>query len=416
MTVEYIVHPYADLWPLLPNNELQALADDIRVHGLREPIWLHPDGRIVDGRNRYRACALAGVEPATRTYEGTAEGLLAFLISLNMARRHMDDSQRSIVAAKIANLGHGQRSDRVDTAIAVSQAEAAERMNVSVDSLQRGKKVLEQAVPELVEAVESGRVSVSAAAGLTKAPAEEQRKVADASKSDSYKETQAAIAEARSQIEWRRMHDRPEPVREPLPVPDGKYRAFVIDPPWPMQKIEREERPGQGSALDYPTMDVWCTQPLSDGQGCFLLAENGYEPCESIECVVGNVVSATSMNDCHIYLWVTHKFLPDGLRLLESWGFDYQCVMTWRKNVGITPFSWMYDTEHVLFGRKGNLKLQRLGMRLSFEAPVRGHSVKPDVFYERVIDATPGPRLEMFARSGREGFVGWGNEAPDVVV
>ena len=118
-------------------------------------------------------------------------------------------------------------------------------------------------------------------------------------------------------------------------------------------------------------------------------------------------------DDCHLYLWVTHKFLPAGLELMEKWGFRYQCVMTWRKNVGITPFSWMYDTEHVLFGTRGNLPLQRKGIRLSFEAKVQGHSVKPDVFYERVTEATPGPRIEMFARRKRDGFEAWGNEIND---
>lgn len=203
MTVEYTVHPYADLWPLLANNELQMLADDIRTHGLREPIWLHPDGRIVDGRNRFRACALAGVEPSTRTYDGTEDGLLAFLISLNMARRHMDESQRAMVAAKIARLGHGQRADRVDASIeaSTSQSDAAILLNVSRSAVQRARKVADEAVPELQEAVEAGRVSVSAAAGLTQAPPEEQRRVAEASRSDSYKETQAAIAEARARID-----------------------------------------------------------------------------------------------------------------------------------------------------------------------------------------------------------------------
>jgi N6-adenosine-specific RNA methylase IME4 len=184
----------------------------------------------------------------------------------------------------------------------------------------------------------------------------------------------------------------PEPVNAPVPPPPGKYQCIVIDPPWPMQKIERDERPNQGVQLDYPVMT------LDD------IADEQHVPVRTL-----------AADDCHIYLWVTHKFLPAGLNLLEGWGFNYQCVMTWRKNVGITPFSWMYDTEHVLFGRRGNLPLQRLGMRLSFEAPVRGHSVKPDVFYERVLEATPGPRVEMFARRNRDGFTAWGNEVADVV-
>lgn len=395
-------HPYADLWPLLPDTELRQLADDIRTHGLREPVWLHPDGRIVDGRNRWRACELAGVEPATRMYQGTEEELLSFLISLNMARRHMDESQRAMVAAKIANLGRGgdRRGEDFKASIdaLVPQDKAAELMNVGRASVQRARKVAENAAPELVEAVESGRVSVSAAAGLVHAPAEEQRRVAEVSKTEDYRETQAAIQEARARIDVARVTDERDRTlwQSELPTrvapPEGKFSCIVIDPPWPMQKIEREERPDQGVQLDYPVMSL---EQIAD------------------ETLVP--VRTLAADNAHIYLWVTHKFLPAGMDLLDAWGFRYQCVMTWRKNVGITPFSWMYDTEHVLFGRKGSLDLQRLGLRLSFEAPVRGHSVKPDVFYERVVEATPGPRVEMFARRPREGFTVWGNEVTNVV-
>ncbi|MDN5854341.1 MAG: MT-A70 family methyltransferase, partial [Actinomycetia bacterium] len=168
--------------------------------------------------------------------------------------------------------------------------------------------------------------------------------------------------------------------------------VIVIDPPWPMKKIERAERPNQGVTLDYPVLTL------------DQIADEDIVP-----------VRRHADDDCHIYLWVTHKFLRPGLDLLDAWGFRYQCVMTWRKNVGITPFSWMYDTEHVLFGTRGNLPLERKGLRLSFEAPVVGHSVKPDVFYERVTEASPGPRVEMFARRQRAGFEAWGNEVADAV-
>lgn len=164
-----------------------------------------------------------------------------------------------------------------------------------------------------------------------------------------------------------------------------KYRCIVIDPPWPIQKIERDVRPMQGKALDYPTMNI---AELTD------LA----------------VLEQADPDGCHLYLWVTHKYLPDGLRLMEAWGFRYQCVMTWIKNVGFTPFSWMYSTEHVLFGRLGSLDLLRLGMRLDFTGKVREHSRKPDEFYDLVQQASPGPRLEMFARQPREGFEAFGNE------
>jgi N6-adenosine-specific RNA methylase IME4 len=174
-----------------------------------------------------------------------------------------------------------------------------------------------------------------------------------------------------------------------VPFPDGKYRCLVIDPPWPMEKLSRDVRPKQGPVLAYQTMEL--------------------------EEIAALPVTGLAFEDgCHVYLWVTHHFLRDGLNIFDHWGVQYECLMTWRKNVGITPFSWMYDTEHVLFGRIGTLTLAQLGLRLSFDADVAGHSVKPDVFYERVALASPGPRLEMFARASHEGFEPWGKEAHHV--
>jgi N6-adenosine-specific RNA methylase IME4 len=175
----------------------------------------------------------------------------------------------------------------------------------------------------------------------------------------------------------------PEPAKTP-PMPEGRYRCIVIDPPWPMVKIERRLHPNQGRALAYPVM--------------------------SVDEIAALDVGSMAADGCHLYLWVTHRFLPVGLELLAGWGAVYECVLTWRKNVGFTPFSWMYDTEHVLFARVGSLPLTQLGLRLSIDAPAVGHSVKPDAFYDRVRTASPEPRLEMFARQSHDGFRPWGAE------
>ena len=71
----------------------------------------------------------------------------------------------------------------------------------------------------------------------------------------------------------------------------------------------------------------------------------------------------------------------------------------------------MRSTEHVLFCRKGNLKLLKLGLRLDFHAKVREHSRKPDEFYELVRQASPGPRIDQFSREPHEGFGQWGDQA-----
>ena len=190
----------------------------------------------------------------------------------------------------------------------------------------------------------------------------------------------------------------PEPADTP-PLPPGRFRCVVIDPPWPVEKIEREDRPDQGYSLDYPTLPIFGGEPGEDGRP------------RDIEHVAA-VPAVAAEEGCHVYLWVVHRFLHEALHLFDAWGVNYQCAMTWVKPVGMTPYSWRYNTEHVLFGRVGNLQLERLGLPLSFEAPVgRGqHSRKPDVFYERVLEASPGPRLEMFARTARDGFEVWGNE------
>lgn len=168
----------------------------------------------------------------------------------------------------------------------------------------------------------------------------------------------------------------------PAPLPRGLYATLVIDPPWPMEKIEREVRPNQAAPLDYRTM--------------------GEDELRAF--------SIPAADDAHLYLWTTHRFLPLALELVEAWGFKYQCLMTWVKNVGITPFSWMYSTEHVIFARRGSLDLLLLGRRLDFAARVREHSRKPEEFYELVRDVSPGPRIDMFARESHDGFEAWGNE------
>jgi len=117
-------HPLADLFPLMQGREFDELVADIKAHGLREPITTL-DGMILDGRNRWRACEAAGAEPRTCEYHG--EDPLGWVVSLNLHRRHLDESQRAIVAAKIANLGDGQRKSASPIGErAVTQGEAAQ--------------------------------------------------------------------------------------------------------------------------------------------------------------------------------------------------------------------------------------------------------------------------------------------------
>jgi hypothetical protein len=116
--------PLAELFPLIEGNDFDLLVADIKKNGVREPIWLYDD-KILDGRNRYRAAKAAKVVCPTRVYRG--DDPLSFVISLNLKRRHLDESQRAMVAKKLANMPLGgavYRSANLPTD-GVSQSHAA---------------------------------------------------------------------------------------------------------------------------------------------------------------------------------------------------------------------------------------------------------------------------------------------------
>jgi hypothetical protein len=193
-------HPLADIFPLIEGSDYDALVADIKANGLLEPIWIYED-KILDGRNRWRACKDAKIEPKTREYKG--KDALGFIVSLNLKRRHLNESQRGMVGARIANLGEG-RPDKTTASIeAVSQPKAAVLMNVGRASIQRAKQVIERGTPELVKAVDSGRMPVSVAERLTKATPQKQREVAKEYETKATAtELKAHVALATGENEW----------------------------------------------------------------------------------------------------------------------------------------------------------------------------------------------------------------------
>lgn len=180
-------HEAAELLPLMNASELEQLAEDIRTNGLRSPVVLL-GGAILDGRNRHRACQIAGVEPrfAYANAQEIGDPFL-YVASLNLHRRHLNESQRALVGARLKEhfaalakerMLAGKAADhsanlREGTAKASEQA--ASFVNVSPRSVENASRVLDRGTPELVAAVERGDVAVSAAAEVAKLPAETQR-------------------------------------------------------------------------------------------------------------------------------------------------------------------------------------------------------------------------------------------------
>lgn len=176
--MNYEFHPLANIFPLIEGQPFDDLVADVKKNGVREPIWMYQH-QILDGRNRYRAAKQAGRDVEIRSYDG--DDAVSFVISLNLHRRHLNESQRAAVAAKLANLSHGQRADHARAANlpVVAQAQAAEMLNVSERTVRAAAKVIHEGDEALVKAVERGDVAVSSAAKVAQLPKEEQREIVE---------------------------------------------------------------------------------------------------------------------------------------------------------------------------------------------------------------------------------------------
>lgn len=191
-------HELANLFPMLGEAELHELANDIKTRGQEDPI-ITLDGKILDGRNRYRACLMAGIKPKIKEYSGSSP--ITFVLSKNLHRRHLTESQRAMVGAKLATMKRGGdvKSDqsanlRNDS---TTQPDAAEACKVSRRSIQSAREVLDHGTEELIEAVEKGEVSVSAASVVARLPEDEQERVVSAG-TEEVKRVAAEIRQKRS--------------------------------------------------------------------------------------------------------------------------------------------------------------------------------------------------------------------------
>jgi len=178
MATSFPLHPAAEIFPVMDEAAFAALVADIASHGQREPILIL-DGQVIDGRHRLRVCEQLGITPLVREVTADEGDPLDLVISLNLHRRHLNESQRAMVAARLETLSHGQRADTLrDANLHVcSRSSAAQALSVSGRSVAHAAKVQTHGVQELVQAVDHGEISVSAAAQLSRLPEATQREV-----------------------------------------------------------------------------------------------------------------------------------------------------------------------------------------------------------------------------------------------
>jgi N6-adenosine-specific RNA methylase IME4 len=356
-------HPLSTIFPLIEGAEFAALVEDIRAVGLRSAIWLHPDGSIIDGRNRYRGCIEAGVEPRFRTWSGKGS-LVAFLLSLNLRRRSLNESQKALVAANLlgeeswlAEEAKKRQGMRTDLAASVQQgdmgraAEHAARL-IAVSTryvyhalhLKRAAQSNPQA-QHFWDEVFAGRMTLTQALRLL---------------------AKDAITEAAQ-------------------LPSDKFRVIYADPPWEYgDQLTEDYGPTQFHYPAKPLAEL-CDMPVQD------LAED-------------NAV---------LFLWVTSPLLEQAFPVISAWGFEYKTSFVWDKvkhNMG------HYNSvrhEFLLVATRGSCTPDVAKLYDSVVTIERtGYSRKPPEFRQMIEALYPhGKRLELFARETVPTWQPWGNDA-----
>jgi N6-adenosine-specific RNA methylase IME4 len=369
---------FAALIPPLSSEERQQLEDNIFEHGgARDPlvVWASKGTlTLLDGHNRYEICTRLGLpfdvyemrfssrDEAEDWIDKNQLGrrnLTADAFTLLLGRRYNRAKQTKAQAGAKGGASSGQNDHCFKTASKLAAEHA-----VSEKTVRRAGKFAEEVdkTPQLKQAVNEGRPVIQVK-----------------------RELKEAAREARREENRKKIAAVPEPEKAAA-VADAKFATIVIDPPWDWGDEGDQDQLGRARP-DYSTMTI--------------------EQLEQLD------VGGLADDDCHIYLWITNRSLPKGFRLLEAWGFRYITAITWVKpHFGMGNY-FRGQTEHVLFGVKGSQPLKRKDVGTAFIADrgTGGHSSKPSTFLDLVESCSPGPYIEMFSRSSRDGWISWGEQS-----
>ncbi len=393
-------HPLANLFPLIEGDDFEQLVASVKEHRLRERIVLKDD-LILDGRSRYRALLAAGLIDESKSLVDTAvyfpryfrlfkedkEGdALAYVLDKNLARRHLNDDQRRMVAARLANLGRGRPSEKpADCGIKV--ADAAKLVNVDAAGTERAKTVLANAAPEICAAVDKGHLSVAAAVQATKLSPTIQQVIAEDALAGKANVVRLVIKkEARAVREA-------ELGAKQCALPAQKFGVIVADPEWRFDPRSRE------TGMDRAADNHYLTAPT--------------------EIIAERDVISIAADDCILFLWATAPMLPDALAVMAAWGFTYKTHLIWHKirpGDGRGSGYWVTgEHELLLIGTRGRVVAPATAMCGSLIAALwQGrHSAKPEIFLELIEKHFPTlPKIELNRRGpARAGWAAWGNEA-----
>lgn len=393
---------FKGLIPALSNHEKEALEKNIIKDGCLDAliVW-QEEGILIDGHNRYEICTRLGIDFDTREMSfSSRDDVTDWMDRHQLGRRNLTPEQMSLIRGRIYNrtkkpVGsvnqYTSASDQNDHQQNTSES-LAQEFGVSSPTVRRDGKFVEtvenlaEHIPTLNAEIMEGqakRRDINEVAGELKELEEAKELTFNSLKEAEVfvREKKRQKAEAKKEAFKADIDRQVAELEQSTPTaPQGLFNVIAIDPPW---NYGREYDPlGSRVANPYPEM----TQK------------------QLLE------MDIPSDDDCVMFLWTTHQFIFDAKELLDKWGFTYKATMVWDKErMGMGAWLRM-QCEFVLIGIKGKPYWENTKHRDIINEPRREHSRKPEAFYEIAEEVTHGRRLEIFARSQRDGWEVYGND------
>ena len=347
-STSFIPHAFAEILPALSDSDFDSLRESLKTDGYLGPPIYTFEGKILDGVHRYRLCVELGIDPPCVEYTG--DNAFRFALNQNIARRHLNESQRAMVAARLVTPKKGR--PKLNASIeAFNQAGSAALLTVSRATVQRAQALLATKEKAAIAAVDAGDLSVYRAL--------HQIKQAEALK------------------ENERLRESPPTLPEGAP-----WQVILADPPW---RYDYAPTTSRAIEQQYSTMTLAevCAMPVEE------------------RCA----------DDAVLYLWATPPKLEEAFEVIRSWGFSYRTCAVWVKSKIGMGYWFRQRHEILLVSTRGTLQppLESLRRDSVFECPTGEHSAKPAEVAELLEAQHPGQaKVELFSRSPRNGWLSHG--------
>jgi len=372
-----IKEEFKKLIPALTQEEFKQLEENCLAEGIREAI-LTWNGFIIDGHNRYEIANKWNLDFQTKSkHFKDEEAVKEWMILNQFGRRNLSNYQRSVLALELESLfkekAKESKSEKVshyrNTGEVLAnlpkpdtRKELSNVAGVGERTISMVKKIQEKAPEEVKAKLQTGEVSINQAYKEIKKEEKKEERI-------------ELINKQINEIEAGN-----------LPELEGLFDVISVDPPWNYEGENKKETSfdsvGRRVANPYPEMST--------------------EEIKKIQLPL--------MKDSIVFLWTTHKFLPDALEILKEWNLEYKATLVWNKEkMGMGAWFRM-QCEFCLVGIKGKPYWENTKYRDILNEPRREHSRKPDSFFSMVEEITLGRRLEYFSREKRKGWEVFGND------